>query len=94
MAMTPTYLNWTPLEGNEGLCIALEWTRICSGWAKFSELGPATGPTEGASERSGSVYLVTSPACFPRATGSEGSEQVPEGSAPGAVSKSGVGGAW
>lgn len=67
--------------------------KICLDGAKFSEQGPATGPTEGTSERSGSIYLVTSPARFPRATGSEGSEQIPKGNGPAAVSESGVGGA-
>lgn len=36
---------------------------------------------------------MTSPARFPRATGSEGSEQIPKGSGSAAVSESGVGGA-
>ena len=67
--------------------------KICLDGAKFSEQGPATGPTEGTSERSGSIYLVTSPARFPWATGSEGSEQIPKGSGAAAVSESGVGGA-
>ena len=75
----------TLLIENEGLCIALEKTRVCLGWAKFSEPGPASGSTEGTRERAGSVIPCDITSLFPWATDSEGSEQIPKGNAPDAV---------